>query len=90
MDFLAKRVRASAICPTSPPADHLFRLPVMLSCTGYTGEQGYEIFYKAADAPLIWDTIVAGASDGHHAPAPSPPWDWLRAESYLLFYPTTT
>jgi hypothetical protein len=37
----------------------LFGRPVMISRTGYTGERGYEIFCKAADAPTIWDTILA-------------------------------
>ncbi|PKM05828.1 MAG: hypothetical protein CVV17_02840, partial [Gammaproteobacteria bacterium HGW-Gammaproteobacteria-7] len=36
----------------------LFGRPVMISRTGYTGERGYEIFCKAADAPTIWDGIL--------------------------------
>ena len=44
----------------------LFGAPVMISRTGYTGERGYEIFVKAADA-------VTGARLGTlHAPTQSP------------------
>ena len=65
----------------------LFGCPVTLSRTGYTGERGYEIFCKAADAPLIWDTIVEkGAAMGIIACAFTA-LDWLRVESSLLFYP---
>jgi aminomethyltransferase len=65
----------------------LFERPVMISRTGYTGERGYEIFCKAADAPLIWDRILEqGRPLGIIACAFSA-LDWLRVESYLLFYP---
>ena len=65
----------------------LFGRPVMLSRTGYTGERGYEIFCKAADAPLIWDTIVAEGKEMGIMPCSFTALDWLRVESYLLFYP---
>lgn len=33
--------------------------------TGYTGEDGFEVFLSAAQAPDVWPTVVAaGASDG--------------------------
>lgn len=65
----------------------LFDRPVMISRTGYTGERGYEIFCKAQDAPVIWDTILElGAPLGIIA-CPFTALDWLRVESSLLFYP---
>lgn len=65
----------------------LFGKPVMISRTGYTGERGYEIFCKAADAALIWDTILDEGKDLGIVPCAFTALDLLRTESYLLFYP---
>jgi len=65
----------------------LFGRPVMISRTGYTGERGYEIFCKAADAPTIWDTIVREGKTIGIMPCAFTALDWLRVESCLLFYP---
>jgi aminomethyltransferase len=65
----------------------LFGAPIMLSRTGYTGERGYEIFCKSEDAPLIWDAILADGADLGIAACAFTALDWLRVESYLLFYP---
>ena len=65
----------------------LFGCPVMISRTGYTGERGYEIFCRAEDAPAIWDRIVAEGREMGIVPASFTALDWLRVESYLLFYP---
>lgn len=32
---------------------------VTISRTGFTGDLGYEIWFKAADGPAIWDAIIA-------------------------------
>ncbi len=65
----------------------LFKRPVMISRTGYTGERGYEIFCRAADAPLIWDTILHEGRDLGIVPTAFTTLDLLRVESSLLFYP---
>ncbi len=65
----------------------LFGCPVMISRTGYTGERGYEIFCRAEDAPAIWDRVVAEGREMGIVPASFTALDWLRVESYLLFYP---
>jgi aminomethyltransferase len=65
----------------------LFGRPVMISRTGYTGERGYEIFCKAEDAGVIWDTILAEGADMGIIPCAFTALDLLRTESYLLFYP---
>ena len=65
----------------------LFGRPVTISRTGYTGERGYEIFCKAEDAPAIWDQIVSEGRAMGIIPASFTALDWLRVESYLLFYP---
>ena len=65
----------------------LFGKHVMISRTGYTGERGYEIFCRAEDAPAIWDQIVAEGKSMGIIPASFTALDWLRVESYLLFFP---
>ncbi len=65
----------------------LFGRPVMISRTGYTGERGYELFCKGEDAGLIWDTIVAEGASMGIIPCSFSVLDWLRVESYLVFYP---
>ena len=65
----------------------LFGRPVMVSRTGYTGERGYEIFCRAEDAGAIWDQIVEEGKPMGIVPASFTALDWLRVESYLLFYP---
>jgi len=65
----------------------LFGKPVLISRTGYTGERGYEIFCKAEDAGLIWDTILAEGEPLGIVPTCFTTLDYLRVESSLLFYP---
>jgi len=65
----------------------LFGRPVLISRTGYTGERGYELFCKAEDAPLIWDTVLAEGKSLGIVPACFTTLDYLRVESSLLFYP---
>jgi aminomethyltransferase len=38
-------------------------IPVWLSRTGYTGEDGYEIFSPAQHAVALWDALVAAGGD---------------------------
>lgn len=65
----------------------LFDFPVTISRTGYTGERGYEIFCRGQEAPMIWDRIVAEGAEIGIIPTRFTTLDWLRVESYLLFYP---
>ena len=65
----------------------LWDCPVTISRTGYTGERGYEIFCRAQDAPKIWDTLEKVGKPKGIIPTRFTTLDWLRAESYLLFFP---
>ncbi len=65
----------------------LFGAPVMISRTGYTGERGYEIFCRGQDAGMIWDTILSEGKPMGIIPVCFTVLDFLRVESYLLFYP---
>ncbi len=88
VDFLAKHVpgirdlKYFHHVPTT-----LFGKPVLISRTGYTGERGYELFCKAEDAGLIWDTILSEGKSLGIVPACFTTLDYLRVESALLFYP---
>jgi aminomethyltransferase len=88
VDFLAKHVpgiRDLKYFHHTPAT--LFGKPVTISRTGYTGERGYEIFCKAVDAPVIWDTILSEGKSMGIVPACFTTLDYLRVESALLFYP---
>jgi aminomethyltransferase len=88
VDFLAKHVpgiRDLQYFHHMPAT--LFGRPVSISRTGYTGERGYEIFCKAEDAGLIWDTVVSEGKSMGVIPTCFTTLDWLRVESSLLFYP---
>jgi aminomethyltransferase len=88
VDYLAKHVPGIRELPYfHHMATRLFGRPVTISRTGYTGERGYEIFCKAEDAPLIWDTILEDGADLGIIPCRFTVLDMLRVESYLLFYP---
>lgn len=88
VDFLAEHVPGIRDLPYFHHlAARLFGRPVTISRTGYTGERGYEIFCKADDAPVIWDTILEKGADLGIIPCRFTVLDMLRVESYLLFFP---
>jgi aminomethyltransferase len=84
--------------PDQPTADELgwFRfsiarigddkgIPVILSRTGYTGEQGYEIFCHPRDAESVWDAIWEAGQEFKIAPLGLEALDMLRIEAGLIF-----
>ncbi|MBU9724188.1 MULTISPECIES: glycine cleavage system aminomethyltransferase GcvT [Bacillaceae] len=59
---------------------------VLISRTGYTGEDGFEIYCKPEDAVHLWETILdAGESDGI-VPCGLGARDTLRFEARLALY----
>jgi len=91
VDFLAEHVPGIRQLPYFHHLQtRLFERPVMISRTGYTGERGYEIFCKAADAPFLWDSILEQGASLGIIPCAFTALDWLRVESSLMFSPTTT
>lgn len=88
IDFLADHVPGIRDLPYFHHMQtRLFDCPVMISRTGYTGERGYEIFCKAADVGVIWDTILEKGESLGIIACPFMTLDMLRVESSLLFYP---
>lgn len=58
----------------------------LISRTGYTGEDGFEIYLSHGDAPIMWDRIMkAGEKDGIQ-PAGLGARDTLRFEATLPLY----
>jgi aminomethyltransferase len=64
----------------------LAELPVLLSRTGYTGAEGFEIYCRAGDAPKLFEALLATASDTGLTLAGLGARDTLRLEAALPLY----
>ncbi len=58
----------------------------LLSRTGYTGEDGFEIYCKPQDAPILWDTILQTGKPFGILPAGLGCRDTLRLEAGMPLY----
>ncbi len=61
-------------------------LDLLLARTGYTGEDGFEIFVANDDAPGLWQALLAIAEDGELTPAGLASRDSLRLEAGMPLY----
>jgi aminomethyltransferase len=59
---------------------------LLLARTGYTGEDGFEIFVANEDAPGLWQALLAIADEGELTPAGLASRDSLRLEAGMLLY----
>lgn len=59
---------------------------VRIARTGYTGEDGFEIFCDAGDAPAVWDALLAGGEPFGIQPCGLGARDTLRLEAGLPLY----
>jgi aminomethyltransferase len=59
---------------------------VTVSRTGYTGEDGFEIFVPPAQAPKVWDAILAAGSAVDIRPCGLGARDTLRLEASMRLY----
>jgi aminomethyltransferase len=60
--------------------------PAWIARTGYTGEDGFEIFCSAADATALWDVLVDAAGKVGGSPVGLGARDTLRLEARLSLY----
>jgi aminomethyltransferase len=60
--------------------------PVSIARTGYTGEDGFEIFCQADDAEALWNALVDAASSVGGKPVGLGARDTLRLEARLSLY----
>ena len=65
----------------------LFGREVRILCGGFTGEHGFEVYCRAADAAHLWDAIVDAGSAHGLLPGSWTALNALRTEAGLLFYP---
>jgi aminomethyltransferase len=60
--------------------------PARIARTGYTGEDGFEIYVAPAEAPRIWDEIMAAGAEFGIKPAGLGARNTLRLESKMALY----
>jgi len=60
--------------------------PVLLARTGYTGEDGFEIFASPQDAEYLWERLSDAGGDGGLVPAGLAARDTLRLEAGMPLY----
>lgn len=59
---------------------------VLISRTGYTGEDGFEIYCPASNAEFVWDALLAGGRSAGLQPAGLGCRDTLRFEAAMPLY----
>ncbi len=60
--------------------------PVLVSRTGYTGSDGFEIYAPAASTPALWEALLEAGADHGLQPAGLGARDTLRLEAALPLY----
>ena len=60
--------------------------PAILSRTGYTGEDGFELYLDPADAPRVWDRLLEAGEEHGLVPAGLGARDTLRLEAGMALY----
>ena len=61
-------------------------VPAMISRTGYTGEDGFEIYFAADEAPRIWDAMLQSGEAHGVTPIGLAARDTLRLEAGMALY----
>ncbi|MBN2255970.1 MAG: glycine cleavage system aminomethyltransferase GcvT [Deltaproteobacteria bacterium] len=61
-------------------------IPVLVSRSGYTGEDGFEIYGDADNIGEVWDTLLAAGADRGLLPVGLGARDTLRLESGFMLY----
>ncbi|MDD3244369.1 MAG: glycine cleavage system aminomethyltransferase GcvT [Eubacteriales bacterium] len=61
-------------------------LDCLVSRTGYTGERGYELYCANADAPALWDALLAAGEEDGLIPCGLGARDTLRLEAAMPLY----
>jgi len=60
--------------------------PAIVSRTGYTGEDGFELYLAPGDAPAVWDALLAAGAPSGLVPAGLGARDTLRLEAGMALY----
>jgi aminomethyltransferase len=65
---------------------HVAGIAALVARTGYTGEDGFEVFVEWARGPEIWDALEAAGRDAGTAPCGLGARDTLRLEAGMPLY----
>ncbi|MDQ7029044.1 MAG: glycine cleavage system aminomethyltransferase GcvT [Ardenticatenia bacterium] len=65
---------------------HVAGISVLVARTGYTGEEGFELFVAPANAPALWQTLIDAGRQAGLRPAGLGARDTLRLEASLPLY----
>ena len=61
-------------------------LPVMVAASGYTGENGFEIFVRSGEVEMLWRVILDAGNHAGAVPVGLGARDTLRLEASLALY----
>ena len=61
-------------------------VPMHIGRTGYTGEDGFELYIRATSAPALWDALLAAVAPHGLVPAGLAARDTLRLEAGMPLY----
>jgi aminomethyltransferase len=61
-------------------------IEVLLARTGYTGEDGFELYVPNTDAPVLWEHLAAATAEHGGTPAGLAARDSLRLEAGMALY----
>ncbi len=67
-------------------AGPLFGVPAVIARTGYTGEDGFELYFRAADAARVWEALMAAGRPAGIEPIGLGARDTLRLEMAYMLY----
>ena len=82
------------VCDQEPPTGYYTFIPEMtvagvkclVSRTGYTGEDGFELYCANADAPALWNALLEAGKDDGLIPCGLGARDTLRLEAAMPLY----
>jgi aminomethyltransferase len=85
-----ERLEAGSTLPTLPrfgvSETKLGGISVIAARTGYTGEDGFELFCAMSDAGALWDALMRAGAELGIAPIGLGARDTLRLEARLMLY----
>ncbi len=79
-------VPAAGLAYYSCAPGHVAGVPALIARTGYTGEDGFELFVEGADAAALWRTLLERGGPLGLAPAGLGARDVLRLEAGMPLY----
>jgi aminomethyltransferase len=65
---------------------HVYGVPAVIARTGYTGEDGFELFVDGSKAPTIWNNLLRDCGGAGLLPAGLGARDVLRLEAGMPLY----